>query len=71
MTTKKVRKLNPHKLPLLDARLRYSLDETAAYLRTSRPTICDLIAKEKLLCIREGKRKFVPGTEILRRSALG
>jgi excisionase family DNA binding protein len=54
----------------LDSAQRYSVDEAIAYLRTSRATVYNLINAGSLRVIREGKRVFVPGTEIARRSTL-
>lgn len=57
-------------LPPLDPAQRYSVDEAIAYLRTSRRTIYDDINAGRLITIHEGKRRFVPGSEIARRSRL-
>jgi hypothetical protein len=58
------------KLPPLDERQRYSIDEAIAYLRSSRKTLFDDIREGRLATIQEGKRRFVPGSEIARRSRL-
>jgi excisionase family DNA binding protein len=55
-------------LPPLDSAQRYSIDEAIAYLRSSRKTIYDDISEGRLATIKEGKRRFVPGSEIARRS---
>lgn len=57
-------------LPPLDLAQRYSIDEAIAYLRSSRKTVFDDIREGRLASIKEGKRRFVPGTEIARRSRL-
>jgi hypothetical protein len=57
-------------LPHLDPAQRYSIEETIAYLRSSRKTVFDDIREGRLATIREGKRRFVPGSEIARRSRL-
>jgi hypothetical protein len=57
-------------LPPLDEKQRYSIDETIAYLRSSRKTVFDDIREKRLATIKEGKRRFVPGSEIARRSRL-
>ncbi len=57
-------------LPPLDERQRYSIPEAILYLRSSRKTIYDDIATGRLKTIKEGKRRFVPGSEIARRSAV-
>lgn len=55
-------------LPPLDERQRYSIEEAIAYLRSSRKTLFDDIKQGRLATIKEGKRRFVPGSEIARRS---
>jgi len=57
-------------LPPLDELQRYSIEEAIAYLRSSRKTLFDDIKNGRLATIKEGKRRFVPGTEIVRRSRL-
>ncbi|HUX74563.1 MAG TPA: hypothetical protein VMV25_11820 [Steroidobacteraceae bacterium] len=57
-------------LPPLDERQRYSIEEAIAYLRSSRRTLFDDIKYGRLLTIKEGKRRFVPGSEIARRSRI-
>jgi excisionase family DNA binding protein len=57
-------------LPPLDKGQRYSLDETRSYLRISRDYLYDLIRRGEIRTIRDGRRQFVPGSEIARRSAL-
>jgi hypothetical protein len=57
-------------LPPLDAAQRYTIEEAIAYLRSSRATLFDDIREGRLATIKEGKRRFVPGSEIARRSRL-
>lgn len=52
----------------LDELQRYSIDETLQYLRTSRGKLYQRIATGELRTITEGKRRYVPGTEIARLS---
>jgi excisionase family DNA binding protein len=54
----------------LDSAQRYEISEAMAYLRTSRATIYQLIAMGTLRVIRQGKRTYVPGSEIARLSKL-
>jgi excisionase family DNA binding protein len=56
-------------LPPLDVQQRYTPEETAAYLRTSRKTVFDLIKDGRIRSIKEGRRRFCPGSEIARLSA--
>ncbi len=56
-------------LPPLDERQRYTVEEAIRYLRSSRLTIYKDIAAGRLATIKEGKRRYVPGSEIARRSA--
>jgi hypothetical protein len=62
-------KIRPALAPL-DERQQYAIDEAIAYLRTSRKTFYDDIKESRVATIREGKRRFVPGSEIARRSRL-
>ena len=55
-------------LPPLDLAQRYSIEESIAYLRSSRKTVFDDIREGRLATIKEGKRRFIPGSEIARRS---
>jgi excisionase family DNA binding protein len=56
-------------LPPLDPLQRYTIDETARYLRISRATIYADISAGLITTIKDRKRRFVPGAEIQRRSA--
>ena len=64
--------MNAQKTPLppLDVAQRYSVDEAIAYLRSSRATIYRDIAQGRLLTIQEGARRYIPGSEIARRSTV-
>lgn len=55
-------------LPPLDEQQRYTIPEAAKYLRVSRATIYNDIAAGLLATIKDRKRRFVPGSEIARRS---
>lgn len=58
------------RLPPLDAQQRYTIEEATKYLRSSRQTVYNDIAAGTLATFKEGKRRFVPGTEIIRRSRM-
>lgn len=58
------------KLPPLSELERYTMDEAAIYLRLSKVTLYSQIALGKLQSIKEGKRRFIPGSEIARLSSL-
>lgn len=51
-------------LPPVDPGQRYSIEEAIAYLRSSRKTVYDDIHAKRLLTIQEGRRRFVPGSEL-------
>lgn len=55
-------------LPPFDERLRYRVDVAARYLYQSRATTWADVRDGRLQVIREGKRTFIPGSEIVRRS---
>jgi Helix-turn-helix domain len=52
-----------------DPRQRFSINEAAALLRQSRAQIYIDMAAERLRSIKHGKRRYIPGSEILRLSA--
>lgn len=58
------------RLPALDPLQRYGISETDALLRQSRTKTYEDISNGVLKVIKDGKRTYVPGTEIIRRSAL-
>ena len=64
--------MSAQKAPLapLDERQRYTVEETLRYLRTSRATLYRDIAQGRLLTIQEGTRRYIPGSEIARRSTV-
>jgi len=57
-------------LPLapLDPLRRYSIEQARAYLGISRKTLYADIKDDLIVTIKERKRRFVPGSEIVRRS---
>ena len=57
-------------LPPLDENQRYSIDEANAYLRQSRAKTYSDINCGALKTIKDGKRRYVPGSEIIARSRL-
>ena len=50
----------------LDPLRRYSVEDAIAYLATSRASIYKAINGGKLKTITDGKRRLVPGSEIVR-----
>ena len=56
-------------LAALDTKQRFTVEETARYLRISRATVYKDIAAGLITTIKDRKRRFVPGAEIARRSA--
>jgi hypothetical protein len=59
-----------HALPLapLDPNQRYTMDETGRYLRISRPELYKQIAAGHLKTITDGRRRYTPGHEIIRKT---
>lgn len=57
-------------LPALDLLQRYTTEEACRYLRVSRATLYIDIAAGVIATIKDRKRRFVPGSEIVRRSSL-
>ncbi len=57
-------------LPPLDPRQRYTLAETAMYLRQSRSKTWSDIQTGKLEVIKDGRRRYVPGRSIEARSSV-
>ena len=55
---------------VFDERLRYPITEASLLLRQSRAKTYQDIAAGTLRTIKDGARRYVPGTEIARRSAL-
>ncbi len=63
----------PRQPPLapVDLAQRYTIAEAVSYLRTSRASIYKAINSRRIRVIKQGKRPFVPGSEITRLSQLG
>ena len=55
-------------LPPLDIQQRYGIGEAAAYLRISRARLYEHIASGEIRTLMDGRRRFVPGSEIVARS---
>jgi len=55
-------------LPPLDPNQRYTIDESADYLRVSRPTIYKKVANGQIRLIEDGRRRFVPGVDLIAQS---
>ena len=55
-------------LPALDERQRYSVPEALEYLRTNRARLYEQIAQGSIVVIKDGRRTYVPGSEIARLS---
>lgn len=54
----------------LDIQQRYTVAESALYLRSSLWSVFRDIREGRLTVIREGARTFIPGSEIARRSRI-
>lgn len=55
-------------LPPLDELQRYSVIEAEQYLRVSRARIYQRIAAGEISTVKDGRRLFIPGSEIVRLS---
>lgn len=55
---------------VFDERLRYTIPEASLLLRQSRAKTYIDIRNGNLRVIRDGKRVYIPGSEIVRRSTL-
>lgn len=62
---------NSTALPAVDANQRYGIEEACRYLRQSRAKTYADIRQGLLKIIKDGRRTYVPGTEIIRRSRAG
>ena len=62
--------MTPQHLPPLDPQQRYTISETTAYLRCSRAHVYALLDRDELRVLRDGRRIYIPGSEIIRRSTL-
>jgi Helix-turn-helix domain len=59
--------LQPPLAPL-DPNQRYTMPESSRYLRLSRPEIYKQIAAGQLKTVTDGRRRYVPGHEIIRKT---
>ena len=57
-----------HELPPVDPLRRYPVDQTLVYLGISRKFFYDEAAAGRIATIKHGKRRFCPGSEIVRLS---
>jgi hypothetical protein len=57
-------------LPALDIAQRYEIPESSEYLRQSRAKTYNDIKAGKIRVIKDGRRTYIPGSEIARLSAL-
>lgn len=57
-------------LPPLDQAQRYTVDEALAYLRMSRARLYEKIAAGDITVIKDGRRTYLPGSEIARVSGV-
>lgn len=57
-------------LAALDPRQRYTVAEAREYLRISRPYLYGKLKRGEIQSIKDGTRRFIPGSEIARLSAL-
>lgn len=57
-------------LPAVDPNQRYSIPEAEQYLRISRSELYLRIQRGSLRAIKDGRRTFIPGSEIVRVSTL-
>ncbi|GEM_PF-4842180 len=64
------RKIKGSVLLPLDISQRYSIEEAARYLRTSRWSVFQLLKNNQIQRIKQGKRTFIPGSEIARLSTI-
>lgn len=56
--------------PILDPNQRYTLVEACQLLRQSRAKTYKDIAEGNLVVIKDGRRAYIPGSELVRRSTL-
>ena len=57
-------------LPALDERRRYSIEVAALYLGITRGFVYELIKRGEIATIKDGRRTFVPGAEVARKSCI-
>lgn len=65
MSTVPARALQP-----LDPQQRYTIEEGITYLRSSRKSFYDDVKAGRIRLIKDGRRSYVHGSELIRRSAL-
>lgn len=58
-------------LPPLDPLQRYSITEAKSYLRCSHGHLFEKIKKGELRVLKDGRRTYFPGTELIKASTLG
>jgi hypothetical protein len=56
-------------LPPIDPNQRYTPEESAAYLRSSRWSVFMDIREGRLASFKDGKRRYIAGSELIRRSS--
>lgn len=54
----------------LDIAQRYSIEEAIGFLRTSRARFYEKVSNGEITTIKDGRRTYVPGTEIARLSGV-
>jgi excisionase family DNA binding protein len=54
----------------LDVNQRYEIDEASAYLRISRGRLYEKVAAGQIRLIKDGRRSYVPGSEIAAQSRI-
>jgi hypothetical protein len=57
-------------LPPLDPNQRYEIGEALAYLRTSRAHFYEKVATGQVRLIKDGRRSYVPGSELIKLSRI-
>ena len=57
--------LEARNLPPLDPNQRYTIDESAAYLRVSRVYLYAKVQAGELRLLKDGRRSFIPGSQII------
>lgn len=55
-------------LPPLDANQRYTIDEAADYLRTSRVRVYQKVHANQLRLIKDGRRSYIGGIDLIAQS---
>jgi hypothetical protein len=65
MPTAAIRALAP-----LDPQQRYTVHESIVYLRSSRKSFYDDVKCGRIRLIKDGRRSYIHGSELIRRSAL-